>query len=367
MARRCSVRVIFIIIMNYQFTRCYDPRTVVNPYTGDLLRVGCGICKACLQSRSSKMSMLCSLEEQDNVYCAFVSLTYSNRFIPLCKPIFNPSDNCYDIVDMDDRVGSPGTVFGRDFCNSHKSPVYMKKLLSKINLRGFIGYGSRRDLQLYIKRVRDRLFRKTNEKIRFYAVLEYGPVHFRPHFHILFYFNSSEALEIMSQVVRKSWTFGRVDYSLSRGKCSSYVSSYVNSTVSLPRLFACDALKPFSSHSNFFAQGFYRRKKEEIYENAPNSFAGISRVLNGENVILNPWRSLTSLFFPRCRKFDDKSYSELYESYTVLRECEQEFKFTSLSHLTSILMSMVQDFINEDYVVPSDHYSPPVFIKYSVY
>lgn len=346
--------------MNYPFTNCYNPRTVVNPYTKDLLRVGCGVCKACLTSRTQKMSMLCSLEEQDNVYCAFVTLTYSNRFIPVCKPIFNPSDNCYDIVDFDERVGAVGTVFGRDYVDAHKSPFYMDKLLKKINLKGFIGYASRRDLQLFLKRVRDRIFRKTNEKIRFYAVSEYGPVHFRPHFHLLLYFNSASTLKVMSSVVRKSWTLGRVDYSLSRGKCSSYVSSYVNSSVSLPRLFAFDALKPFSSHSNFFAQEFYRRKKEEIYENAPSSFAVLCRVLNAKNVEVRPWRSLTALFFPRCRDFSNKSYRELYESYTVLRECEQEFKFTSVSHLTGILLSMVQDFINEDYVVPSDHYSPRI-------
>jgi hypothetical protein len=47
------------------------------------------------------------------------------------------------------------------------------------------GLGSIADVQNYIKRVRKYLFQKLGsyETLHFYAVGEYGPVHFRPHYH----------------------------------------------------------------------------------------------------------------------------------------------------------------------------------------
>ena len=94
------------------------------------------------------------------------------------------------------------------------------------NLIPFLNYV---DVQNYIKRLRKHLSKYTNEKISFYAVGEYGPVHFRPHFHLLLFFNSEEISEVIRECHFKSWKLGRSDIQRSNGGCASYVASYVNS------------------------------------------------------------------------------------------------------------------------------------------
>ena len=76
---------------------------------------------------------------------------------------------------------------------------------------------------------------------------EYGPVHFRPHFHLLLFFNSSEIADVLRECHNKSWKLGRSDIQRSNGGCASYVASYVNSLASAPALYrSCRAFKPRS-------------------------------------------------------------------------------------------------------------------------
>ena len=79
------------------------------------------------------------------------------------------------------------------------------------------------DVQNYIKRLRKHLDKYTNEKISFYAVGEYGPVHFRPHFHLLLFFNSQEIADVIRECHNKSWKLGRSDIQRSNGGCASSV------------------------------------------------------------------------------------------------------------------------------------------------
>ena len=102
------------------------------------------------------------------------------------------------------------------------------------NLIPFLNYV---DVQNYIKRLRKHLSRYTDEKISFYAVGEYGPVHFRPHFHLLLFFNSKKIADVLRECHSKSWKLGRSDIQRSNGGCSSYVASYVNSLASAPSFY----------------------------------------------------------------------------------------------------------------------------------
>ena len=66
------------------------------------------------------------------------------------------------------------------------------------NLIPFLNYV---DVQNYIKRLRKYLFKKLGsyETLHFYAVGEYGPVHFRPHFHLLLFSNSDEVAKVLRE------------------------------------------------------------------------------------------------------------------------------------------------------------------------
>lgn len=59
----------------------------------------------------------------------------------------------------------------------------------------------KRDLQLFFKRLRKNL---RGEKIRYYAVGEYGSKTLRPHYHVLLFGNCDE------KVIRMSWPYGQV-------------------------------------------------------------------------------------------------------------------------------------------------------------
>ena len=86
---------------------------------------------------------------------------------------------------------------------------------------------------------------------------EYGPVHFRPHYHLLLFTNSEEVSEVLRHCHDKSWKLGRSDFQRAAGGASSYVASYVNSLCSAPLLYrSCRAFRPRSRASlGFFEKG----------------------------------------------------------------------------------------------------------------
>ena len=104
------------------------------------------------------------------------------------------------------------------------------------NLIPFLNYV---DVQNYIKRLRKYLFQQLGsyETLHFYAVGEYGPIHFRPHFHLLLFTDLDEVAEVLRECHYKSWRLGRSDFQRSAGGSASYVASYVNSLSSAPLLY----------------------------------------------------------------------------------------------------------------------------------
>jgi len=178
------------------FCKCLNPQRIVNPYTHECMTVPCGKCKACILAKNSRYAFQCDLES----YCSMYT------------------------------VGESLGVF-----ESESSQLEL--LQQKFNLCGSIPYLRKTDLQLFLKRFRYYVTKRLpKEKVRYYAVGEYGPVHFRPHYHLLLFLNSKEVLQICPEAVSEAWPFGRIDVQVSEGKCSSYVAGYVNSSVFSPTL-----------------------------------------------------------------------------------------------------------------------------------
>ncbi len=317
--------------MKYPFVKCLHPRRIVNKYTGDIVEVGCGVCKACLMSRSQRMAMLCSIEEQDHLFCRFVTLTYSDEFIPRMRAVIDEEHGVTRYYSKCDRLGESGELIAVDMHDAHSSRIfanpraYYDMLHAKCKLDGDMSYLSVRDSQLFIKRFRKNLKKYSDEKVRYYICGEYGPKTFRAHFHVLFFYDTQETASAITKVLRESWTFGRIDSSLSRGKVTSYVATYVNSSHYIPYILGSMSSKPFSNHSQRFAQKLYLSKKAEIYENPADNFVNLGRVLGGSYVEFMPWRSLAFTFFPKCRGYANKSHDELLATYTILREVKAAF------------------------------------------
>lgn len=311
---------------------CQHRSFITNRYNGARIAVDCGQCDYCIHKRAQKASMRVKTAGSAFKYSYFVTLTYDNEYVPLmaCKVLHS---------DYDDAIGISGDIhFGHEYhkyipvseyqCDDSSmlrhiffeqvqgtvpfdreikeySPVKDNWFLSMDAIRSFIyktqsvdktdypaseQYGRDNlipflnyvDVQNYIKRLRKYLYNQLGsyETLHFYAVGEYGPVHFRPHYHILLFTNSEEISKVLRYCHDKSWKFGRSDFQIARGGASSYVSSYVNSLSSAPLLYrSCRAFRPCSRASlGFFEKGCDFVEGEEPYAQIEQK---IDSVVNG--------------------------------------------------------------------------------------
>lgn len=302
--------------MHYPVTRCLNPRRIVNPYTGESMVVPCGHCMACALNRSASLQLWCDLEAQSSRYCVFVTLTYANRFIPraqLLDSIERPFGH--------DLVTSDGEILGS--CDIPESEV--QKLRDKTYLFGDIPYLRKDDLQKFLKRFRYYVSKVTKSKVRYFACGEYGPVHYRPHYHLLLFFNSPTVLEICRQSVLQAWPFGRVDVQLSKGSCSQYVAGYVNSTCALPKVYLSRAIRPFQLHSSKLGCAVLQGERKEIYELPVQDFIKRSLTINGKYREFSLWRSFYAAYYPKCKGFATLSASECLDAYRIYGRARRAF------------------------------------------
>nr|DAV44050.1 MAG TPA: Replication associated protein [Microviridae sp.] len=343
-------------LQNKLVTRCQHPRTVVNKYTHESIVVSCGRCPSCVLRRSAVQTNLLTTYSAQFRYVYFVTLTYAPRFLPTLEVsvIEACTDDIADVPcvpNIDDLdVGDPNTyLFGfrsvprstsvklknstvervfRDPEIRFSYPMKPQELLSILgkinhNIPNRIPYVCNRDLDLFLKRLRSYY---PDEKLRYYAVSEYGPTSFRPHWHLLLFSNSERFSQTVCENVSKAWSYGRCDASLSRGFAAPYVASYVNSFVALPDFYTQmpKVVRPKSFHSiGFTESNLFPRKVRvaEIDEVTDKCLNGVFVERNGYFRTIKPtWPYLLRLF-PRfsdpIRKFSSSVYQLLYAAFTA--------------------------------------------------
>lgn len=333
---------------NKLLTRCQHPRTVVNKYTRESVIVPCGSCPSCLLRRSSIQTNLLSTYSAQFRYAYFVTLTYAPCYLPTLE--VSVVETCTDdiadvscIPNIDDLdAGDPNTyLFGfrsvprtasiklktstveRTFKDPEVKftyPMKSKDILSilekiKHNVPNRIPYICNRDLDLFLKRLRSYY---PDEKLRYYAVSEYGPTSFRPHWHLLLLSNSERFSETICENVPKAWSYGRCDTSLSRGFAAPYVASYLNSFVALPDFYTQmpKVVRPKSFHSiGFTESNLFPRKVRvaEVDKVADKCLNGVVVERNGKFCTITPsWPYILRLF-PRFSDAFRKSPSNVYQ------------------------------------------------------
>lgn len=336
---------------------CQHRSFITNKYTGARIAVDCGQCDYCIHKKAKKASMRVKTAGSAFKYSYFVTLTYDNEHIPLM--------NCSVLhSEYEDVVGISGDIhFGNEHhqyipvseykCDDNSMlrhiffeqvqgtvpfdreikeylPVKDNWFLSMDAIRSFINktqavdktdypasaqYGRDNlipflnyvDVQNYIKRLRKHLSLKLGsyETLHFYAVGEYGPVHFRPHYHLLLFTNSDEVAEVLRYCHDKSWKLGRSDFQRSAGGAGSYVASYVNSLCASPLLYrSCRAFRPRSRASlGFFEKGCNFVEDEEPYAQIEQKIDSVvnGRVynFNGVSVRSTPPMSYIRTLLPR--------------------------------------------------------------------
>lgn len=335
-------------LQNKLVTRCQNPRMVVNKYTHEPVSVSCGSCPSCILRRSGIQTNLLTSYSTQFRYVYFVTLTYAPCFLPTlevsvieaCTDDISDVSVVPDINDLDAR--DPNTyLFGfcsvprsasvklknstvertfKDPCVKFSYPMTPKELLSildkvKHNVPNRIPYVCNRDLDLFLKRLRSYY---PDEKLRYYAVSEYGPTSFRPHWHLLLFSNSERFSQTVLENVSKAWSYGRCDATLSRGFAAPYVASYVNSFVSLPDFYTQmpKVVRPKSFHSiGFTESNLFPRKVQitEIDEVTDKCLNGVRVERDGYFRTVKPsWAYLLRLF-PRFSDSIRKSPSNVYQ------------------------------------------------------
>lgn len=335
-------------LQNKLVTRCQNPRMVVNKYTHEPVVVSCGSCPSCILRRSGIQTNLLTSYSAQFRYVYFVTLTYAPCFLPTlevsvvetCTDDIADVSVVPDINDLDAR--DPNTyLFGfrsvprsasvklknstvertfKDPDVMFSYPMTPKELLSilnkvKHNVPNRIPYVCNRDLDLFLKRLRSYY---PDEKLRYYAVSEYGPTSFRPHWHLLLFSNSERFSQTVLENVSKAWSYGRCDASLSRGFAAPYVASYVNSFVSLPDFYTQmpKVVRPKSFHSiGFTESNLFPRKVRitEIDEVADKCLNGVRVERDGYFWTVKPsWTYLLRLF-PRFSDAIRQSPSNVYQ------------------------------------------------------
>lgn len=274
--------------------RCAFPKKVNTPY--GLKIVPCGKCLYCRKSHGRTLSSLIYNEMQDSNCTQFFTLTYHENFLPRiflrltgnsdfpysvpnnsfiyrCKP--NYTKGTYTSKDKKTQIYYHAS-FEAEFNTLNNDELKISKELldsyyetsSKDIKNNQLGILYTRDLQNFFKRLRKNLSIFTKEKIRYFALAEYGGERFRPHFHVLVFSKSLNAQQI-EDAVFDSWHFGNIDYAGTPNDANSaanYVSSYVTSTCSTPLLLE-QISKTRTFHSKHFGLGIIKNNLEILLKN----------------------------------------------------------------------------------------------------
>jgi hypothetical protein len=391
---------------------CQHRSFITNRYTGQRIAVDCGQCDYCIHKRAQKASMRVKTAGSAFKYSYFVTLTYDNEHVPLMKCDVLHSEyedalgisgdkvfgyECHSYIPVSDYQSEDSSLLRHIFFTQVQGsvpfdreikeyvPVKDNWFLSMDAIRSFIQktqsvdnsvypvaekYGVDNlipflnyvDVQNYIKRLRKYLYQVLGsyETLHFYAVGEYGPVHFRPHYHLLLFTNSKEVSEVLRQCHDKSWKLGRSDFQVARGGASSYVASYVNSLSAAPLLYrSCHAFKPRQRASlGFFEKGEVFEEGEDVYHAIEQKIDSVinGRVynFNGISVKSTPPMSYIRTLLPRfsSTRYDDaiaiariiravadapKRIARFgivdYDSNSILSIVRAYYKYITLNHI----------------------------------
>lgn len=300
----------------YSYIACLHPQRIYNKYIQDYIIVECGHCYACLTRKASRNALKCQLESQSHKYTMFVTLTYNQISIPLMRSNCTRfGDYQSDLIELCPRLGV-GTILGE--CDL--PPFERMNLLKKCQTFNLFPHLSKRDLQLFIKRLRKYISKYSNEKIRYYAVGEYGPVHFRPHYHLELWFSDDKIYKIIQQAIFSCWKYGRVSAEVSRGSSARYVAGYINNFVCIPRIFGQGQTKPFNLHSHHLGESVLEKAKEEVYASSAKDFIERSFNFGTGDFSFNLWRSFKTYYFPKCKGYASCTDEQLYYIYRIALE-----------------------------------------------
>lgn len=304
---------------------CLNAKVIRNRYTGDLFTCRCGKCDVCLNTRASQWVQRLDMESSCHKYTLFCTLTYDDLHVPQVVRL-SPEYSQDKIADYYDSESDE--IFSLSDCKA----TFTERDKRYIEANPVLNVLSKRDFQLFIKRLR-YYFNQTDKGalLRYYIVGELGPSTYRPHGHMLLFFDSKKCADRISELLSLAWSdkqresFGICfDPHFVQGSAAQYCASYINSVTELPRVYLHKGLRPFSLFSKCPAIGsLHSSSKEvrEIFDRGDTSFRIFSKGSN-EFKDVSFWRSFVDRLFPRCQRFSQLLLSDRIALYRFIEQFE---------------------------------------------
>lgn len=316
---------------------CFHPNSFTNPYTGEEVTASCGKCDACRNTRASEWVMRLDLEASCHKYVLFCTLTYDELNVPQIirlryedypeqTPAYINSDT--GVIIETSEIRERFTAKDFEYCRNTKVLQYLDKS----------------DFQRFIKRLR-YYFRETDPEalLRYYICGEYGPTTYRPHGHMLLFFDSDQCAKDIEVLLCKAWPFGNIyDPHFVEGSAAKYCASYINSSSKLPKVYLHKEIRPFSLFSKSPAIGSLFPNVAQVREIFDRGVITFRRFDDTTHAFKDEpfWRSFESRLFPRCQRFGSLLHADrvalyrLYEGFAKYdlsaREIAKRLKYEYL-------------------------------------
>lgn len=308
-------------IVNKAFCTCLHPVSI--DVNGIHRLVPCRKCAACENHRKDTLSAQLRAETATFRFCYFLTLTYSEEYVPrfivnhnfedsnlsfddgtskepeLCSLSFEPIQSCNRIwsdivnglykapsVDNSDKFRLDSVLKSLDEYSTRRALYNRFHPTRKPYDTQVIDTLYILDIQRFIKRLRKYINYYFHEKVRIYCICEYGTESLRPHYHLLLFFNSSDlSAQLSDEVVVQTkklqnglikeykcaqcllplWEFGTITSCKTDGNAYGYVSNYVTGSSLLPSLLTT-FFKPKALHSIRLGSSFLKNFVEKAIQ-----------------------------------------------------------------------------------------------------
>lgn len=337
-----------------KFDYCLSPVSII--VNGSKMLVPCGKCSGCLLHKSNEWCQRLSVEIENYPLSLTFTLTYSNYFLPRMTIGYGVDGNPSWTSDNSCNLRYDGTkIVCRDSPLEHKEAALSYAPVAVTHLPGeYIPYLSKRDIQLFLKILRKKLydeFQQTNKcyRFRYFVVGEYGETLFRPHYHAILFFEDKEVCEFARfRAIYESWQMcdkSRFDefctYIDSKG--SSYLTQYFNSVSLLPDIYKTAAFSPWRLCSKAPAIGYSKRCRSQLFESASIGDITYTRSIPDadKRYLFQYSTDYLSSLFPKCRGFSRMDFQRLCVVYGQLYYAKKRgYKYyDTISSLLSSFLS----------------------------
>ena len=319
-----------------RLVNCEHPKLVYSKATDSYVRVACGKCATCCNTRAKRWINRLDAESQSHRYTYMVTLTYDDEHLP---SLFLSDDMEYLVSNRDsiERIPLHDLV---ELCKDEYGEynedelVYLRdRLVHPLGLPIVCP----KDISNFFKRFNKFCFKHITqhyENIRYFATWEYGPTTYRPHVHLLCWFDDRRIESRFDEILRSCWSFGRVDGSavFSNGG-RSYVAQYVNRPTHLPSFYSFPSLRQKSQFSKCPSIGSLQTLVEDlprIYNELPVKRT-VWNASSARFVTIPIEPQIRNRFFPKCPEYCTRSHFDrvtLYGATQIIpSETFRDFRF----------------------------------------